>query len=324
MWYQLCTPIWRPKDLGFATAGSALAPFYYYGVMETLISSKILNQKTAPVGGLSGGAVVSLAVCGGVAPTLMQNASALAISQCLTSWNKTTQSIPCQGELTTLVVSLTQIVFPLNSTKFQKKCAGRIRIAMTKLNASDATMSSLSPYVRTKFVGTELYDAVAATAMIPCMSTCKPYTLFKGIPVVDGGFSATFKELCPPNVKRCITTQEYYPGKYVKAGGGECLKNGNDPVASGGEYECTMSVPSGFKFAPRGNLLTSCPTGSKYFQPPGFSDLYPGMHKENPLPYTCSEWQNFSYFPQDDSFQTQFDAGKKDAFIWGQNEGLIP
>ncbi|KAL4519597.1 hypothetical protein Ndes2437A_g07783 [Nannochloris sp. 'desiccata'] len=231
----LCTPIWRPKDLGFATAGSALAPFYYYGVMETLISSKILNQKTAPVGGLSGGAVVSLAVCGGVAPTLMQNASALAISQCLTSLNKTTQSIPCQGELTTLVVSLTQIAFPLNSTKFQKKCAVRIRIAMTKLNASDATTSSLSPYVRTKFVGTELYDAVAATAMIPCMSTCKPYTLFKGIPVVDGGFSATFKELCPPNVKRCITTQEYYPGKYVKAGGGECLKNGNDPVASGGE-----------------------------------------------------------------------------------------
>jgi hypothetical protein len=293
--------------------------------METLISSKILNPKTAPLGGLSGGAVVSLAVCGEVSPQLMQNASVVAISECVNTWNKTTQLLPCQGQLTSLLVKLVQSVFPKNSTKFQDDCAGRVRIALTKVNASDGTMGSLTPYIETKFETNQIiYDAIAGTSMISCVSTCKPYTLFKGFPVIDGGNSATFKQMCPPNVKRCVTLQEYYPGKYVRPGNGTCYKNGNKPVSAGGKNNCTVAVPDGFNFAPKGNLPTKCPAGNDYFQPPGFSDIYPGMHKKNPLPFTCEEWQNFSYYPQIDAFQTQFDAGKKDAFLWGQNEGLIP
>jgi hypothetical protein len=317
--------MWRPQDLGFVTAGSAMAPFYYYGVMETLISSKILNPKTAPLGGLSGGVAVSLFICGGLDPKEMQSITAAGVSKCAKTWAPPGQLVPCQGELTALMLNLTEVAFPPNSNTFQKECANRLRIAITKLDPSDATMSSVSPYVETKIANNqELYDVVSATTMISCVTACKPYTVFKGMPVVDGGYSATFKEMCPPNVKRCIKTQEFYPGTYVKAGGGECLKNGNKPVASGAEVPCTIPVPSGFNFDPKGKLPSSCPAGIKYFQPPGFSDIYPGMHKENPLPYTCKEWQDFSYFPKPDTFQTQFDAGKKDAFIWGQNEGLIP
>jgi hypothetical protein len=293
--------------------------------METLISNKILNPKTSHLGGLSGGAIVALAVCGGVDPKIMQDASVVAVTACVNAWNKTTMVAPCQGQLTDLLTKLAYTAFPPNSSNFKTDCARRIRIAMTKLNASDATMASATPYVETRFkTHQDIYGAVAATSMISCVSTCKPYTLFDSMPMIDGGYSATFKEMCPPNVKRCVKTQEYYPGKYVKAGNGTCLQNGNNPVKAGSKTSCTVAVPSSFKFAPKGNLPTKCPAGSEYFQPPGESDLYPGMHKENPLPFTCSEWQSFSYYPKISTFGTQFEAGKKDALLWGQSEGLIP
>lgn len=55
---------------------------------------------------------------------------------------------------------------------------------------------------------------MGATSMLSCQSACKPYVTYRNRSVADGGYSATFDDLCPTGVKRCIKIESFYPGPY--------------------------------------------------------------------------------------------------------------
>ncbi len=40
----------------------------------------------------------------------------------------------------------------------------------------------------------------------------RPFVDFRGMPVMDGGYSANFDQICPPGVEVCIKISAYFTG----------------------------------------------------------------------------------------------------------------
>ena len=149
---QVCTPKWPADSLGFAFAGSAYSILYYFGVVDSLVSTGILDPQIARMGGLSGGAWTSMATCAGVsAPDLFSEFSTI-LTACNAKFNNKTDLLPCQGELWTNSQTIAKVWFPNDTSASFKKCSkGRVRVAITQVNPNNATMDTNSPRVINKF-----------------------------------------------------------------------------------------------------------------------------------------------------------------------------
>lgn len=142
---------------------------------------------------------------------------------------------------------------------------------------------------------------------------------------IDGSHSATFQELCPDGVKRCVTMETHYVGEYIKLGGGECdtkAKELKEPKKNPSLF-CSLPKPIGLETVPIGNLPTECPVSPPSVNiSPRMADIHPGKYKESPLPITCSKWQGMDLFPDPTYFDDMFVWGQRDAIAWAQEQKL--
>lgn len=269
--------------------------------------------------------------CAGMTPQQLQESFGTTLRHCWKDWNTTSGLLPCQGELDAVLYQLAE-----NNTagkNVAEKCSNKVRVVYTKVDSNDTTMNTVSPVIQTTFDNnTDVVNALVSTSFISCFSACAPYSYNHGMATVDGGYSATLDDLCPPGVDKCIKVQVYYPN--TTNTGLECnLQNDPNPPSDFVErcYDffnatgsisaatCSVPLPPEFAFEPVGTLPTSCPAAPSSFASPGQADIYPGRFVPLPDRFSCFYWQCLSYFPAEDP-DVLYDLGRQEALAWVANE----
>jgi hypothetical protein len=179
------------KMVNFAFGGSALLLPYYLGVMEQLNDLGVVRETTL-FGGISGGAITSLAGCAGANMTELLGSFQKLQTVC------TTGEVACgQGLKNMEALVLTDKLLNDNLAKCGQ---GRVRVGMTALNPTSSDFKDSQALTANKFFDSaDMRSAIAASSYLGCISGPQPYTFFRGMPVIDGGYKADYPDICPPD-----------------------------------------------------------------------------------------------------------------------------
>lgn len=135
---------------------------------------------------------------------------------------------------------------------------------------------------------------------------------------IDGAYSTNFEQLCPKTLRRCVKISC------------ECVKNDtrinaiDRGIEAVGMLPCNMPRSNTIQTLPDGMLPRSCPIEIPRMVDAGKADIFPGKFEENPLPVTCSKWQEMTLFPDPSYYLAMYHMGRKDAIIWAKIQQLIP
>ena len=301
-----------PSKTGVAFAGSAYLVNYYFGVMDVLIDKGVVDPARSHLGGISGGSITSFFTCAGITPTKLYESFSGLLTECVDTWNQTTQVFPCMGDLYHLAQVGFKELVPETSTAYEQ-CQDRLNLCVSQLNPASTDLNSPTAQIVSTFSNmSDVYSVLSATSYLSCQSSYRPYTLMRGEPVMDGGYACAFEDICPQG-KTCIKVGAYYIGPHVKDPEAGCFDFTDLPSDATPDYNdpAKMTAP----FAPMGSLPATCPTNPNFTEAKG-NTIAPGLHAGNPLNMTCKDWQKLAYYPDKDMFEFIFEQGKRDALYW--------
>jgi hypothetical protein len=328
-------PEWFTKaNIGFAFAGSGSLLPYYLGVAYVLVDSGAIQRGVTPIGGLSGGALTGSLIHSMLDFDTLYNGMFGMVEACYNDNPK----LPCYQTLYPHIVGSLDKIFPadIHERTINKNI---LRVAVSLLDARQPGFNNSVPMIVGRVKSKEtMLRLLGSTTYIPCASGPSPYTLFEGMPVMDGGFTAKYEHLCPEGVDICIKVGTYYIGPHTLTFGGDqdhdCVKNEVNPGAwptravshpfrSKQDLSLTkdaeawnpknLSAPfTKFGFLPQG-----CESANNIpYAKPGQANIYPGKYPQNPIPYTCKNWQDLSFAPTPQDFANMVKLGMQDARLW--------
>jgi hypothetical protein len=338
-------PEWFKKaNVGFAFAGSAALFPYYLGVAYALVDSGAIIRGVTPIGGLSGGAVTGTLVHSMMDFEPLYKGMLGMMENC----NQAEGDLPpCyQGVYRAMVSTFAKLLPDDIHLKTINK--NILRVAVTLVDERAPGMNVSRPMVIGRVRSKEaMLRVLGASTYIPCVSGPHPYTLFEGLPVMDGGYSAKYPHLCPEGTDICIKVGSFYIGPHTLNFGGDndrdCVANEVNPGAwpvravsnpwrSAADLASTaldeewdprnITVP----FAKYGFLPQSCSApeiANVPFAKPGQANIYPGKYPQNPIPYTCKQWQDLSFHPTANDFANMVKLGTRDVALWLQELALV-
>jgi hypothetical protein len=289
--------------VNFAFAGSALLLPYYFGVMEQLVHVGVVNETTS-FGGISGGALISLAGCMGANMTDL-----------LAEYHKM-QSM-CDGKMSCdqSLSKIEQLVLTDSMlNRGMAECGrGRVRVGMTALNPDSSGFEDGQALSVNKFMDSQdMRSAFISSSYLSCFSGPQPYTFFRGMPMIDGGYKADYPDICPPDGP-CVRVAAFVVGSNVADKPWPSLAC--TPLANNSSF---AGQPDTFASStwPRSNLPNSCAYQFNKFQSPTAPHIFPGKYTK--LRYTQEQWQTLSMCMSTDAevASYMFETGKADAEAW--------
>jgi hypothetical protein len=295
--------------VNFAFAGSALLLPYYMGVMEQLVHLDVVNETTS-FGGISGGALISLAGCANANMTSLLAAYQTVQSMCTNGKNSCDQSLS-KIEQHVLTDSM------LNQGVLAKCGRGRVRVGMTALNPASSGFEDGQALSVNKFIDSQdMRSAFISSSYLSCISGPQPYTYFRGMPMIDGGYKADYPDICPPNGP-CVRVSSFVVGSNVADKPWPSLAC--VPLANSSSF---AGQPDTFASSswPRSNLPNSCTYQFDKFQSPTAPHIFPGKYTK--LRYTQEQWQTLSMcFSTDAEVASyMFETGKADTKAWFEQD----
>jgi hypothetical protein len=317
-------------EYGVAFAGSAFLLPYYVGVATVMLKEAFIVPGHTRMGGLSGGAVTSAFCHGGKTIEEFETTILGYVEHCI----ELNYTSPCYQQMYQALMEKLPVDLPDLHSYVNRNL---IRVAVSELDSNRPMLSSPMVYTHVSNKK-EFFDVLGASTYLSCHSGDTPYVMLNGKPVIDGGYSATFKELCPPSIP-CVKISSYYVGEYTterEPGLWDCVpmlgplgesvvrpaailnNKSAKPIAIPEPMLKTTSIP--IPFEPVGKLPSSCIEAPPMadFTRPGPADIYPGQYLENPIPYSCGHWQQLSMYPTRSSLPIMVQLGRKDAEIWLQ------
>jgi hypothetical protein len=203
------------------------------------------------------------------------------------------------------------------SKQVADKCSsGRVRVGITALNPeSDTFADGKALAVSHFFDADDISSALRASSYLSCFIGDTPYRLFRGMPVIDGGYKVDFPDICPPDSK-CIRVSSYVVGSNVTNTpypNFKCKKLGDNAVV-------TKSHASSSKIGMASStLLQQCPYMYDVYQTPTKPMIHPG--KYNKLRYTQEQWQELSVcVGEENDIQYMYELGIADAQAWFEQD----
>lgn len=310
--------------LAVALDGSAFLSSYYLGVLDSLAELGIVRPGTTKVSGISAGSLVALASCMSYPYHDALNLMKAVAEKCKETWEPKKEALPCQGRLYEEVIWIVEQIIGDDPDAY-KKCSGKLRTFLLALNPKTRGQTRSETQVIEQFESNQdLAEGVQAATFVPCWSSCQPYVIYRGMPVIDGAFEMPLEQICPDGASPCIRVQVNHPGKYRKAPHAPCSLAGSQLLCFGENHVRTLGCFPGERTAPfeaRGILPKRCP----YFPlrvPPAMrnANIFPGMFAENPLPSTCYRHQCGLMIPEPSSLDSLFELGRKDAALWASEQ----
>lgn len=186
-----------------------------------------------------------------------------------------------------------------------RRCRQTLIVALSELQPLDTTILKPVPWSFSNPTSLEeLADVAAVSSFIPCSMAGMSFATFRGRPVIDGGYSTGFNQICNPDAKVCIKVSALAVGP-------------NNPT--GLPADCPQLGLTDLKTAPKGKLsgpITQklparaqwkLPDTCEYQQETGvvlspelpvlvatdIPDIYPG-NPYNTLDHDPCEWQSWS------------------------------
>lgn len=191
--------------IAVAFEGSALLITYYSGVVQALLEKGVIVPGVTPLSGLSGGAFTAVFTTLGLSGEEQKNLWIDIITACGMRFNGS-----CTGHLNALLDEHLAEVLPDNVTD---SVNGLVRIAVSQLNASQPGLNNTATWVLDEWSSkADLRSAMLSTNWIPCFSGGTTYTIYRNQPVIDGGYSAGFRDLCPSGLENCLTVASWHVG----------------------------------------------------------------------------------------------------------------
>jgi hypothetical protein len=186
-----------------AFQGSAFLIQYYAGVVGTLLQRGVIVPGVTPLSGLSGGAYTSVLTTigwNGTRQSDFWNAATTKVAETYTS--------PA-GHLNEIVQPMLNSLLPANVAN---QINGKVQVGMSQLDASKETLNGSAAWIVNSWSSKEdVINSLLGTDYIPCFTGPTLYTEFRSQPVIDGGFSLGFDQLCS-NQSNCIKVASYYVG----------------------------------------------------------------------------------------------------------------
>ncbi|PRW50935.1 Patatin-like phospholipase domain-containing 2 [Chlorella sorokiniana] len=155
--------------------GSGLLIEYYGGVAQVLAKAGVITKDT-PLSGNSGGALASAAIAMGLEFTDLIKLGGVL---------KSTGSP--EAALSAIVPD--NVASLLN---------GRVRMGISQLDASQPTFNGSAAWVVDSYTDkADAMSAMFATSCLPCFLVNTSFCMFRDQPVLDGGYSVSWEQLCP-------------------------------------------------------------------------------------------------------------------------------
>eukprot|EP00878_Enallax_costatus_P018797 GHUV01019809.1.p1 GENE.GHUV01019809.1~~GHUV01019809.1.p1 ORF type:complete len:277 (+),score=54.20 GHUV01019809.1:836-1666(+) len=219
-----------------------------------------------------------------------------------------------------------------------QKCSDKLFVSLSQLNPVAADISNPVPWTVSKFSSLDdLAELAGGTCFLSCFMAYKPYTQFRGTPVMDGGYTSGYREFCPPGVSGCIKIASYVVGPNNPTGQPGCKGHGSFPpgnttISSSWNPRTTPLAPRDTWKLPQQCSYDKNTTAITGPEAPGFvapenPDIYPGFSPSSPLHVDPCEWQDYSMnISKMDAatIQKVYDTGARDAQAWlDQSTSLV-
>lgn len=203
-----------------------------------------------------------------------------------------------------------------------KRCQDRLFISVSALDPLATTLMQPKSWTISNFTSLDdMVDVIGGTCYLSCFMAPKPYTVTRNTPVIDGGYTSSFAEFCPPKAKRCIKLAAYYVGPNNPTGQppncGAANATTSKPRATRSQVPRNLwKLPDQCTYDP----ITKATTGPQQppFVPAEGADIYPGF-SYNYLKTDPCVWQSWAMSVlavKPEVIQTQFVQGAADATAW--------
>jgi hypothetical protein len=204
-----------------------------------------------------------------------------------------------------------------------ERCRDKLFVSVTALDPLATTLMLPKTWTISNFTSIQdMVDIVGGTCFLSCFMGATPYTVIRNTPVIDGGYSSSWADFCPPKAKRCIKLAAFTVGPNNPTG-----KIPNCAPAAGSTTSRPPAVPS---VVPRNlwKLPDTCSydpstkaiTGPQQppFVPADSPDIHPGF-LYNSLKHDPCVWQSWatsvlSVTPE--VIQAMYDQGAADGTAW--------
>ncbi|KAL4424342.1 hypothetical protein ABPG75_001643 [Micractinium tetrahymenae] len=186
-----------------ALQGSAMLITYYSGVMGALMEAGRVQPGVTPLRGISGGAWTATLTALGHSGAAQRDAWKRWVAACKERFGS------CRGH----IQELSQVAFEeLLPEDAAQRVSGKVHIALAQLDSQQAHLNGSASWLVGRFSNKEdLKSALAATSYIPGFSGPAPFAVFRGQPVIDGGFANGFKQLCGHD-SGCLKVASWHVG----------------------------------------------------------------------------------------------------------------
>lgn len=113
-----------------------------------------------------------------------------------------------------------------------RRCRDTLTVAVSELRPLDTNINKPVRWAFAKPTSIEeLADVAAASSFLPCSMAGLPYILFRGRPLIDGGYTSGFSQICNPDAKVCIKVSALQVGP-------------NNPLGPTWATNCPMLAPN--------------------------------------------------------------------------------
>lgn len=219
-----------------------------------------------------------------------------------------------------------------------KHCSiGKLFVSLSVLDPLATNLSNPKPWTISTFSSVDdMADIAHGTDYISCFMSNKPYTVVRGKPTLDGGYTSSYVQFCPPvsnsSTTRCIKLSAFTVGPNNPTGK---VPNCNTGFTAGQQQTPSPSrpptaptplqnpvpqmdwkLPDTCTYDPRTKGVTA--PAQPPFVPALGADIYPGF-THNSLKTDPCLWQSWSMNVSAVTSQVvkaQLDQGAADAAAW--------
>lgn len=172
-------------------------------MVDTLLQKGVIVPGVTPLSGLSGGAYTSVLTTVGWNGTKQSD-----FWNTVTTKAAKTYTSPA-GHLNEVIQPMLNSLLPVDVAR---QINGKVRVGISQLNASKETLNGSAAWIVNSWTSKDdVVGSLLGTDYIPCFTGPTLYNTYRDQPVVDGGFSLGFEQLCT-NQSNCIKVASYYVG----------------------------------------------------------------------------------------------------------------
>ena len=249
------------------TTGSGWNLVYYAGVLESLQQAGALNPLTSRFAGLSGGSVAAATSAAGLTGKQMYDLLIGTLDTCepgacqielaavfrallppdvstvygsrvsifMTKLNSLGAAAGVVSGVTSPKTALIRTSSPAKNSSFAAASPAHAEIAAkgrswpSAADIADDNLGAARPWGVSSFAApADVVGAVSSSSFLPCWSAPIPFYVYRGKPVIDGGFSTNFADMCAaalngtaPGTECVRVAGSSIIGPYVKEGNGD-------------------------------------------------------------------------------------------------------